>query len=76
MAVSFRTEINDDKKEPEMQVRYYIISADLDDFVSGNLNDIPNQFRSMKRLWVGKGLDGLIIRREDEAKLFEEGLSQ
>lgn len=47
-----------------------------DDFVSGNLSDIPNQFRSMKRLWVGKGLDGLIVRREDEAKLFEEGLSQ
>lgn len=47
-----------------------------DDFVSGNLSDIPNQLRSMKRLWVGKGLDGLITRREDEAKLFEEGLSQ
>ncbi|UAN34362.1 pesticin C-terminus-like muramidase [Enterobacter sp. JBIWA005] len=47
-----------------------------DDFVSGNLSDIPNQFRSMKRLWVGKGLDGLIVRREDEAKLFEEGLYQ
>lgn len=47
-----------------------------DDFVSGSLSDIPNQFRSMKRLWVGKGLDGLITRREDEAKLFEEGLSQ
>lgn len=47
-----------------------------DDFISGNLSDIPNQFRSMKRLWVGKGLDGLITRREDEAKLFEEGLSQ
>ena len=47
-----------------------------DDFVSGNLSDIPNQLRSMKRLWVGKGLDGLITQREDEAKLFEEGLSQ
>ncbi|MDQ1212381.1 pesticin C-terminus-like muramidase [Pantoea anthophila] len=47
-----------------------------DDFLSGNLNDIPNQFRLMKRLWVGKGLDGLITRREHEAKLFEEGLSQ
>lgn len=47
-----------------------------DDFVSGNFNDIPNQFRSMKRLWVGKGLDGLITRREDEARLFEEGLLQ
>lgn len=40
------------------------------------LSDIPNQFRSMKRLWIDKGLDGLITRREDEAKLFEEGLSQ
>jgi GH24 family phage-related lysozyme (muramidase) len=47
-----------------------------DDFISGNLNNIPNQFRSMKRLWLGQGLDGLITRREDEAKLFEEGLSQ
>jgi len=47
-----------------------------DDFASGNLRDIPNQIRSMKRLWIGKGLDGLITRREDEAKLFEEGLSQ
>ena len=47
-----------------------------DDFVSGRLVDIPNQFRSMKRLWIGKGLDGLVTRREDEAKLFEEGLSE
>jgi len=47
-----------------------------DDFVSGRLVDIPNQFRSMKRLWIGKGLDGLVTRREDEAKLFEEGLSK
>jgi len=28
-------------------------------------------FRSMKRLWVGKGQDGLLIRREKEAKLIE-----
>lgn len=47
-----------------------------DDFTSGNLNDIPSQFRSMKRLWIGKGLDGLVTRREDEAKLFEEGMAQ
>ncbi|WP_449550016.1 pesticin C-terminus-like muramidase, partial [Lelliottia amnigena] len=47
-----------------------------DDFVSGRLVDIPNQFRSMKRLWIGKGLDALVTRREDEAKLFEEGLSE
>lgn len=35
---------------------------------------IPAEFRSMKRLWVGKGLDGLIERRETEARLFEKGL--
>lgn len=35
---------------------------------------IPAQIRSMKRLWEGKGLPGLITRREQEAKLFEVGL--
>jgi GH24 family phage-related lysozyme (muramidase) len=42
----------------------------------GKITDIPAQIRSMKRLWVGKGLDGLIKRREGEAALFEEGLNQ
>lgn len=32
---------------------------------------IARQFREMKRLWIGKGLDGLIERREAEAKLVE-----
>lgn len=32
---------------------------------------IAKEFRNMKRLWVGKGLDGLIERRESEAKLIE-----
>lgn len=35
---------------------------------------IPAELRSMKRLWVGKGLDGLLARREREAALFENGL--
>lgn len=35
---------------------------------------IPTLFRAQKRLWEGKGLDGLIRRREYEARLFEEGL--
>ncbi len=29
------------------------------------------QIRLMKRLWIGKGLDGLLARRESEAKLME-----
>lgn len=32
---------------------------------------IAAEIRKMKRLWVGKGLDGLIQRREDEAILVE-----
>lgn len=36
-----------------------------------NYAGMAEQFRSMKRLWIGKGLDGLITRRELEAKLIE-----
>jgi len=39
-----------------------------------DLQDIANQLRSMKRLWEGKGLDGLIKRREDEAELVESSI--
>lgn len=37
--------------------------------------DVPSYIRGMKRLWVGKGLDGLLARRDAEAALFEAGLS-
>ena len=37
---------------------------------------IPDFIRSMKRLWLGKGLDGLLARRDAEAALFENGLCQ
>lgn len=36
---------------------------------------IPDDFRSMKRLWIGQGLDGLLSRRDSEATLFERGLT-
>ena len=35
---------------------------------------VPQRLRSMKRLWEGKGLAGLLIRREQEAVFFERGL--
>ena len=35
---------------------------------------LPSQFRASKRLWLGKGLDGLLRRREDEALLIESAL--
>lgn len=38
---------------------------------AGDLQGIADQLRSMKRLWVGKGVDGLIRRREEEARLVE-----
>jgi len=33
--------------------------------------EIGKQIRSMKRLWIGKGLNGLLSRRDDEANLVE-----
>lgn len=39
------------------------------------LRDIPAQIRLMKRLWVGRGLDGLLLRREAEARLVEKSLA-
>jgi GH24 family phage-related lysozyme (muramidase) len=36
-----------------------------------NYKGIAKEFRKMKRIWKGKGLDGLIERREAEAKLVE-----
>lgn len=32
---------------------------------------LPKHFRDSKRLWVGRGMDGLLLRREDEARLIE-----
>lgn len=36
-----------------------------------NYREIANQIRQMKRLWAGKNMDGLLERREAEAKLVE-----
>jgi len=38
---------------------------------SKNYKAIANEIQSMKRLWVGKGLDGLLKRRDEEASLVE-----
>ena len=42
-----------------------------DAVAEGDLHEIANQIRAMKRLWVGKGLDGLLRRRDAEADLVE-----
>lgn len=36
-----------------------------------NYKKIAQQFRDMKRIWIGKGLDGLLDRREAEAALVQ-----
>jgi len=37
-----------------------------------NYNAIAKEIRSMKRLWADKGLDGLLKRRDAEAKMVED----
>lgn len=44
-----------------------------DDFTQGNLTNIPARLRGMKRLWPNQ--QGLVKRREGEAKLIENELS-
>lgn len=41
----------------------------------GDLAEIAAQLRSMRRLWEGKGLAGLIARREEEAELVESAIA-
>lgn len=58
-------------------INYWKISEDEDQKVRQNnlLRFIAGEFRAMKRLWVGKGLDGLLRRRDAEADLVEEAIT-
>jgi GH24 family phage-related lysozyme (muramidase) len=56
----------DDRRREMRAIRAAVPNADL--------KEIAAQLRSMKRLWAGKGLDGLIARREAEAKLVESAV--
>lgn len=52
----------------------------IEGHLAGNFNltsalkKIAAQIRSMKRLWVGQGLDGLLKRRDAEAKMVESAI--
>lgn len=46
-----------------------------DAVAAGDLAEIAAQLRAMKRLWEGKGLGGLITRREEEAQLVESAMA-
>lgn len=54
--------------------RYQEMRNIADHMQAKDFSKIPGEFRAMKRLWEGKGLDGLLDRREREAALFEKGL--
>jgi GH24 family phage-related lysozyme (muramidase) len=45
-----------------------------DAVAAGDLQEIANQIRAMKRLWEGKGLGGLLKRRDAEADLVESAI--
>jgi GH24 family phage-related lysozyme (muramidase) len=45
-----------------------------DSVANGDLQEIADQIRAMKRLWEGKGLDGLLKRRDAEADLVESAI--
>jgi len=56
----------DDTPDSRMEMRTIRDAVKVGDLVT-----IVNQLRFMKRLWVGKGLDGLLKRRDAEAALVE-----
>jgi len=55
--------------------RYREMRAIKAHMAAGTFDKIPNEIRSMKRVWQNAGLDGLLRRRDAEANLFERGLS-
>jgi hypothetical protein len=54
--------------------RYREMRAIYDHMDRKNFALIPDEIRAMKRLWEGKNLPGLLVRRDREAALFEKGL--
>ena len=61
------TSMEGDRRREMREIRAAIARADLP--VSKVLESIANSLESMVRLWIGKGLDGLITRRKSEAAL-------
>jgi GH24 family phage-related lysozyme (muramidase) len=58
--------MNGDSRREMRAVRDAVADADL--------QEIADQIRAMKRLWEGKGLDGLLKRRDAEADLVESAI--
>lgn len=57
----------------EMRDIRALCDSDMD--AAERLRKIAEQLRSMKRIWQGQGLNGLLRRREDEARLVERAIA-
>ncbi|MCB1611085.1 MAG: DUF2778 domain-containing protein [Xanthomonadales bacterium] len=62
----------DDRRREMREIRV-LCDADMD--AADRLRGIAAQLRSMKRIWQGQGLGGLLRRREDEARLVERAIT-
>jgi len=59
--------VTGESRKEMMAIRGLVLKKDY--------KSIGYEIRAMKRLWIGKGLDGLLARRDDEAKLVESCIS-
>jgi len=60
--------MNGDSRREMLNIRNAILGVISTDNI---YTYISSQFLSMKRLWNGKGLDGLLVRRDEEATLIK-----
>lgn len=77
------TDLNGDRRREMKAIHDAIISSQRNEegenvTIRQNnlLRFIAGQFRSMKRIWAGQGLDGLLARRDAEADLIESAINQ
>lgn len=54
--------------------RYTEMRAIKTHMIAKAFDKIPAELRAMKRLWPSQSMRGLVLRREHEARLFEQGL--
>jgi GH24 family phage-related lysozyme (muramidase) len=66
-----RSEMREIRRLVDLAANSHAYAGHLDDC----LDAIADQVESMKRLWVGKGLNGLLVRRDAEAALVRSAVN-
>lgn len=77
------TDLDRDKSEGDRRLEMRNIADLIEGYANApegtdaksTLEAIANQIQRMKRLWEGKGLDGLLTRRDREAKLVRNAIA-